>query len=109
MMMSRLLTRFLRCAAIEPNEYRCHPRIRKRYLRWRPHVVRARYRASTIVRAVGTIVASMPAKSGSTMPSQPVSVLFMNGTDDPINSFGGGLVGIGESHGTREGANTLVH
>ncbi len=52
-------------------------------------------------RAVGAVVASMPAKSGCASPSSPVSVLFMNGTDDPINPLNGGLVGSGKSYGTR--------
>jgi polyhydroxybutyrate depolymerase len=52
-------------------------------------------------RAVGAVVANMPAKSGCAPPSLPISVLLMNGTDDPINPFNGGGVGSGKSYGTR--------
>ena len=43
-------------------------------------------------RAVAAVVASMPAKSKCVTSKVPVSVLVMNGTDDPILPYEGGAV-----------------
>ncbi|MDP3233368.1 MAG: PHB depolymerase family esterase [Myxococcales bacterium] len=53
-----------------------------------------------LFRAVAPVVASMPANSECAAPSRPVSVLFINGTRDPIMPFDGGVVGVGSSRGT---------
>ena len=48
---------------------------------------------SDLFSAVASVVASMPAPLGSNFaPEFPVSVLFMNGSEDPIVPFGGGEV-----------------
>ncbi len=51
------------------------------------------------VRAVGVVAASMPAETECGVPTTPVSVLFLNGTEDPICPFGGGFVGGEASSG----------
>lgn len=51
------------------------------------------------VRAVGVVAASMPAASECLAPTTPVSVLFINGTADPICPFEGGFVGGDASAG----------
>jgi len=43
--------------------------------------------------AVAAIAASMPMTSECRTPTAPVSVLFMNGTEDPVLPFHGGSVG----------------
>jgi polyhydroxybutyrate depolymerase len=53
-----------------------------------------------LFRAVAPVVASMPARSECVAPLVPVSVLFINGTKDPIMPFDGGVVGAGNSRGT---------
>ena len=47
-------------------------------------------------RAHAAIVAAMPARSECAAPSRPASVLFVNGTADPILPFGGGEVWVGK-------------
>lgn len=44
------------------------------------------------IAAVAPVVAAMPSSSGCTRPNQPISVLFMNGTQDPILPYQGGEV-----------------
>ncbi len=53
-----------------------------------------------LFRAVAPVVASMPASSECPPPTRPVSVLFINGTRDPIMPFDGGVVATGTSRGT---------
>ncbi len=48
-----------------------------------------------LVRAVASIVGGMPSQSRCAVPSNPVSVLFMNGTADPLMPYGGGRIGRG--------------
>jgi polyhydroxybutyrate depolymerase len=43
--------------------------------------------------AVGAVVAAMPKHNGCEQHNTPISVLFMNGTEDPLLPYGGGLVG----------------
>lgn len=45
--------------------------------------------------AFAAVVASNPVNSQCTNSTVPISALIMNGTDDPINPIGGGLVGLG--------------
>jgi polyhydroxybutyrate depolymerase len=47
---------------------------------------------SNKIAAIATIAASMPAVSNCTMPHYPISVLFMNGTDDNHMPYNGGYV-----------------
>lgn len=51
-------------------------------------------------RAVAAIVASMPARSECVGSSAPVSVLFINGTNDSIMPFDGGAVAGSGARGT---------
>lgn len=44
------------------------------------------------ITAVAPVVAAMPERSSCRSPHNPVSVLFMNGTDDPILPYRGGEV-----------------
>lgn len=44
------------------------------------------------IAAVAPVVAAMPESNGCSAPDQPVSVLFMNGTDDPLLPYNGGEV-----------------
>lgn len=44
------------------------------------------------IAAVAPVVAAMPGMNGCGAPNDPISVLFMNGTDDPILPYGGGEV-----------------
>jgi polyhydroxybutyrate depolymerase len=53
------------------------------------------------IAAVAVVAASMPATSECSPIKQPVSVLFMNGTKDPIAPFAGGEMGLGSSKGER--------
>jgi polyhydroxybutyrate depolymerase len=46
-------------------------------------------------RAYVAIAAAMPGRSECAAPSRPASVLFVNGTADPILPFGGGAVQLG--------------
>ena len=48
-----------------------------------------------VFRAHAAIVAAMPARSECAAPTRPASVLFANGTADPILPFGGGEVWVG--------------
>lgn len=51
--------------------------------------------AADIVTAVAAVAASMPEDQGSNCrPSQPVAVLLINGTEDPLVPFDGGGVGF---------------
>jgi poly(3-hydroxybutyrate) depolymerase len=43
--------------------------------------------------AVAAVVAAMPKHNGCEQRNTPISVLFMNGTEDPLLPYGGGLVG----------------
>ena len=47
-------------------------------------------------RAHAAIVAAMPARSECAAPTRPASVLFINGTLDPVLPFGGGEVWVGK-------------
>lgn len=47
------------------------------------------------IAAVAPVVAAMPAMNGCSAPNDPISVLFMNGTHDPILPSGGGEVAPG--------------
>jgi len=49
--------------------------------------------------AFAAIVASNPVNSKCTNSTMPISALFMNGTEDPINPFEGGQVGDSDSGG----------
>lgn len=42
------------------------------------------------IAAIAAIVATMPENSECTASQEPISVLLMNGTDDPISPYGGG-------------------
>lgn len=44
-------------------------------------------------RAVAPVAAAMPAQSRCAAPTRPVSVLFINGTADPILPYDGGTIG----------------
>lgn len=44
------------------------------------------------IAAVAPVAAAMPGINGCGAPNDPISVLFMNGTDDPILPYGGGEV-----------------
>jgi polyhydroxybutyrate depolymerase len=44
------------------------------------------------IAAVAPVVAAMPSSSGCKPPKHPISILFMNGTDDPILPYAGGEV-----------------
>jgi polyhydroxybutyrate depolymerase len=44
------------------------------------------------IAAVAPVAAAMPERSGCRSPHNPVSVLFMNGTEDPLLPYGGGEV-----------------
>jgi polyhydroxybutyrate depolymerase len=61
------------------------------------------------VRAVASIVGAMPARSECASPTVPVSVLFMNGTADPLVPYGGGAVGGGrDARGSVLGVDSSV-
>lgn len=47
---------------------------------------------SEMFAAVAPVVAAMPAVSSCTAPSQPISILIMNGTTDPLLPYSGGEV-----------------
>ncbi len=49
-----------------------------------------------MVAAAAAIIASMPAQSECVTPRRFVPILFMNGTDDPLMPFKGGVVGEDE-------------
>lgn len=54
-----------------------------------------------VFRAVAPVIAAMPAASKCPPPSRPVSVLFINGTRDPLVPFdGGAVVGPNAGRGT---------
>jgi polyhydroxybutyrate depolymerase len=42
--------------------------------------------------AVGAVIANMPDPSECAQPEQPVSMLIMNGTDDPLMNYEGGCI-----------------
>ena len=44
------------------------------------------------IAAIAVIIASMPVNSVCENSEAPVSVLFMNGTDDPVSPFNGGEI-----------------
>ena len=48
-----------------------------------------------IISAAAAIVAAMPVRSECPAPKRSVSILFMNGTHDPVMPFAGGRVGKG--------------
>lgn len=50
---------------------------------------------SNKIAAVAPVVAAMPASSCCSGPVHPISVLFMNGTDDPLLPYNGGEVAPG--------------
>jgi polyhydroxybutyrate depolymerase len=45
--------------------------------------------------AVAPVVASMPKQSACRMTERPLSIAFMNGTEDTLNPYTGGPVGLG--------------
>ncbi len=49
--------------------------------------------ASDKIAAVAAVAAAMPAVSDCSNPSHPISVLFMNGTDDNHMTYNGGYIG----------------
>jgi len=52
------------------------------------------------IAAIAPVIASMPADMvGQCSPAEPLSVLFINGTDDSLMPYGGGEVGPGEDRG----------
>jgi polyhydroxybutyrate depolymerase len=51
--------------------------------------------------AVAAVAGGMPATSECTSQNTPISVLLMNGTDDPICPYDGGAVGIRKENGER--------
>ncbi len=55
-------------------------------------------------RAVAAVVAAMPEQNKCKPTNYPVSVLIMNGTDDPILPYDGGRVGKRESHKQERGS-----
>lgn len=55
-------------------------------------------------RAIAAVVAAMPEQNKCTPTNRPVSVLIMNGTDDPILPYTGGRVGKRESHKQERGS-----
>jgi polyhydroxybutyrate depolymerase len=56
--------------------------------------IRLALEAPELVRAVAPVVASLPAavNMDCRVSGVPVSIMFMNGTDDPMNPYGGGDV-----------------
>jgi polyhydroxybutyrate depolymerase len=58
--------------------------------------IRLALEAPDLVRAVAPVIASVPAPENMdcTPKQAPVSVLFMNGTGDPFNPYGGGDVAL---------------
>lgn len=56
--------------------------------------------------AVAAVVAAMPKHNGCRQQKTPISVLFMNGTDDPLLPYQGGLVGR-EKDGRGETASAM--
>ncbi|MCG8312900.1 MAG: prolyl oligopeptidase family serine peptidase [Pseudomonadales bacterium] len=55
-------------------------------------------------RAIAAVVAAMPEKNKCRHSNQPISVLIMNGTEDPILPFNGGRVGRKKSHHEARGS-----
>ena len=55
-------------------------------------------------RAIAAVVAAMPEKNKCDEPATPVSVLVMNGTDDPILPYHGGDVGRRKSDKRERGS-----
>ncbi len=64
-------------------------------------VLRLALEMPSSITAVAVVAASMPATSECNSIKQSVSVLFMNGTKDPIAPFAGGEMGYGSSKGER--------
>lgn len=60
-----------------------------------------------MIEAIAFIVASRPVNSECVEPASPMSVLIMNGTDDPILPYGGGQIvsNRGEIYSTTETVN----
>ena len=54
-------------------------------------------------RAIAAVVAAMPEKNECRESKVPISILVMNGTDDPILPFHGGGVGRRKSHKEERG------
>jgi polyhydroxybutyrate depolymerase len=46
-----------------------------------------------VLAAAAPVVASMPKQSRCQVPTRPLSIAFMNGTEDPLNPYEGGEVG----------------
>lgn len=55
-------------------------------------------------RAIAAVVAAMPANNKCEHSKAPVSVLIMNGTEDPLMPYEGGYVGKRKSHQTARGS-----
>ena len=55
-------------------------------------------------RAIAAVVAAMPEKNKCKQSKHPISVLVMNGTDDPILPYDGGGVGKRKSHKKERGS-----
>lgn len=55
-------------------------------------------------RAIAAVVAAMPEKNKCEESKVPISVLVMNGTDDPILPYHGGAVGKRKSHKKERGS-----
>ncbi len=62
------------------------------------------------ITAVASVAAAMPAVSECPEPSHPISVLFMNGTDDNHMPYNGGIIGNppNPDHGTALSTDTSV-
>lgn len=57
-------------------------------------VFRLAMESSEKFKAVASIVAAMPAESECSIPHNPISILLMNGTKDPLVPYHGGKVGF---------------
>ena len=56
-------------------------------------VLRLAMEMSDTFAAVAPVVAAMPVRSKCTSPGHPISVMFMNGTKDPLSPYEGGRIG----------------
>lgn len=56
--------------------------------------------ADDLVAAAAPVIAALPAQPDCAEPTRPVSVLFMNGTEDPLVPYGGGAIAGNDSRGT---------